>query len=87
MSQYYCPFCSSRYHFHKIRGDGVLICGHCGDTLLKKNLVNARQLFGMFAAFAFLAPLLIAIILVIKDLTKEKLPVNSESLVSLIVVK
>ena len=50
---------------------------------MKKPFVNPRQIFGLVAALAFLAPLLIMIIFVIKDFTREKLPNNSESLVLL----
>ncbi len=87
MSRYYCPFCSSRYQFCKTRSDDVLICGLCGDPLMKKSFVNSRQIFGIFAAAAFLAPLFIMIIFVIKDFTKETLPSNSESLVLLTLVR
>ena len=87
MSRYYCPFCSSRYQFHKTSSDGVLICGLCGDPLVKKPLLNSRRIIGAVAASAFLAPLLIMIIFVIKDFTKEKLPNNSESLVLLTIQK
>ena len=80
MSRYYCPFCSSRYQFHKTRIDGALICGLCEEPLIKKPLLNPRRIFGVVAASAFLAPLLIMIIFVIKNFTKEQLPSNSESL-------
>ena len=83
MSRYYCPFCSSHYQIHKTRSDGVLICGLCGDPLIKKALINSRRIIGAVAASAFLAPLLIMIIFVVKDFTKEKLPNNSESFVLL----
>ena len=83
MSRYYCPFCSSRYQFHKTRSDGVLICGLCGDPLIKKTLLNSRRFIGLVVASAFLAPLIIMLIFVIEDFTKEKLPKNSESLVLL----
>ena len=83
MSRYYCPFCSSRYQFHKTSIDGGLICGLCGDPLVKKPLLNSRRIIGVVAASAFLAPLLIMIIFVFNDLTKDKLPKNSESLVVL----
>ena len=83
MSLYYCPFCSSRYQFHESRSKGVLICGQCGDPLIKKNLLNLRRIVGIIAASAFLAPLLIMIIFVIKDFTKDNLLKNSESLVLL----
>ncbi len=83
MSRYYCPFCSSRYQFHKTSSEGVLICGLCGDPLVKKPLLNSRRIIGAVAASAFLAPLLIMIIFVIKDLSKDKHPNNSDSLVLL----
>ena len=60
-----------------------MICVQCGDPLMKKPFVNPRQIFGVVAASAFLAPLLIMIIFVIKDFTREKMPNNSESLVLL----
>ena len=87
MSRYYCPFCSSLYQFPKTRSDGVLICGLCGDPLVKKTLVNSRRIIGLVAASAFLTPILIMIIFVLKDFTKEKLPNNSELLARLTIDK
>ena len=83
MSKYYCPFCSSRYQFHKTRSDGVLICGQCGDPLMKKPLFNTRRIIGVVVSSAFLTPLLIMIIFVIKDFTKENLDNHSDNLVNL----
>ena len=87
MSRYYCPFCSSRNQYQTTRSDGVLICGLCGDPLVKKPLLNSRRIIGAVAASTFLAPLLLMIIFVIKDFSKEKLPNNSESLVLLTIDK
>ena len=87
MSRYYCPFCSSLYQFHKTRSDGVLICGLCGDPLVNKPLLNSRRIIGVIVASAFLAPLLIMAVFVIKDFTKEKLLDNSESIVLLTIDK
>ncbi len=64
-----------------------MICGLCGDPLIKKPLLNSRRIFGVLAASAFLAPLLIMIIFVINDFTKDKYPNNSESLVLLTIDK
>ena len=83
MSRYYCPFCSSRFQFHETSRDGVLICGLCGDPLVKRPLLNSRRIIGAIAAAAFLAPLVIMIIFVINDFSKEELPNNSDSLVLL----
>ncbi len=87
MSRYYCPFCSSRYQFYKTRSDGLLICGQCGDLLMKKPLINSRRIFGIIAALAFLAPLFITIVFVIKDFSREKLQNNYESVVLLSIGK
>ena len=83
MSRYYCPFCSSRYQFHKTNSDGVLICGQCGDPLLKRPLINSRRILGLIAAFAFLTPLFLMVLFLLNDLNKDNLPNNSKSLVIL----
>ena len=62
-----------------------MICGQCGDPLIKKTSLNTRRIVGVVAALAFLAPLLIMIIFVIRNFTNEKLPKNSKSLVQLII--
>ena len=87
MSRYYCPFCSSRYQFHMTRSDGVLICGHCGDPLIKKTLLNSRRIIGLIGASAFLAPLLVMIVFLINEFAKDNLLNNSESLVVLTIDK
>ena len=79
MSRYYCPFCSSRYQFHITNSEGVLICGQCGDPLIKQPSINAKQIVGLFASFAFLAPLVIMIVFAFNDFTKEKMPINFET--------
>ena len=80
MSRYYCPFCPTRYQFQKTRTDGLFICGQCGDPLIKKPLINSRQIIGLIAVTAFFAPLLVMTFIVVKDFTKETLPNNSKSL-------
>ena len=87
MSLYYCPFCAPCYQFHKTSSDGVLICGQCGDPLVKKPLLNSRRIIGAVAASAFLAPLVIMIIFVINDVSNEENPNNSDSLVLLTIDK
>jgi len=64
-----------------------LICGQCEDPLIKKPLLNSRRIIGVLAASAFLAPLLIMIIFVITDFSREKHPDNSDSLVLLTIDK
>ena len=64
-----------------------MICGQCGDPLIKKTLLNPRRIIGIIGASAFLAPLLVMIIFLINDFTKENLLKNSESLVVLTIDK
>ena len=79
MSHYYCPFCSSRYQFHKTNSDDVLVCGQCGDPLIKKPLLNSRRIIGILTSLAFFAPLLLMFTFVLKDFIKEKRIINYES--------
>ena len=67
MSRYHCPFCSSRYQIHKQRADGVLVCGQCGDPLVKVPFIRPTQIVGLVAAAAFIAPLLLMGFLFIQD--------------------
>ena len=87
MSKYYCPFCSSRYQFHDSKSKGHLICGSCGESLVKISFLNSRRIIGVIAASAFLAPLLIMLFYVIED-SIEDIPLrNSDSLALLIIEK
>jgi len=84
MSRYYCPYCSSRYQFHKTRSDGALICGLCGDPLVKKSFLNTRAIIGVVLATAFLAPLFVMIFFVVTNFKNEKPHNNTQSVVSLV---
>ncbi|AAP99750.1 MULTISPECIES: Zn ribbon-like protein [Prochlorococcus] len=67
MSKYYCPYCNPHYQFHTRRKDGALICGLCGDPLIKSKLIKSTQLFALIAAFAFVSPLIIMVLTFIND--------------------
>ena len=84
MVSYYCPFCSSRYQFQKIKNDGILVCSQCGDPLIKKKIIYFKQIFGIFSALSFLAPLFILITFTFNDFRNEQLQKNSDSLVQFI---
>ena len=81
MSRYYCPFCISSYQFYETRDDGVLICGQCGDPVIKKPLINSQKLFALFLSLAFISPLLIMVVFVLNDFTNKKTIKNTENLV------
>tara|TARA_B100000700_G_C14226562_1_gene481701 strand:- start:60 stop:347 length:288 start_codon:yes stop_codon:yes gene_type:complete len=62
MDRYQCPYCSPKYQFFKKKYDGSIICGQCGDTLIKKPLINPIRFIALIAVSAFIAPLIIIII-------------------------
>ena len=72
MAKYHCPYCSSRYQIHKQRSDGVMICGQCGDPLVKISLIKPTQIFAIIAASAFVAPLLLTAFAFIQDLNRSQ---------------
>ena len=80
MSKYYCPFCASCIQSYNTSSDGLLICGQCGDPLMKKTLIKKKQIVAFIAASAFLAPLFIMIAFVISEFTEENKLRKSESL-------
>ncbi len=76
MTHFYCPYCPPKYQYHKQRKDGVMICGQCGDPLIKIPLVKPTQVIALIAASAFIAPLIMMIIAFINDQRKQ-LPEHS----------
>ncbi len=72
MPKYHCPYCSPRYQIHKERSDGVMICGQCGDPLVKIFPIKPTQIFAFIAAFAFIAPSIMMIFTFIKELKKSQ---------------
>ena len=74
MSSYYCPYCSPKYQFQKTRSDGTLVCGLCGDPLLKTVLIKPTQCFALIVILAFISPL---IIMVITFINGQKKPTQS----------
>ena len=60
-----------------------MICGQCGDPLMRKPLINTKQIFAFIAVSAFLAPLFIMISFVLNDFNEEHKLIKSETLVRL----
>ena len=59
MPKFYCPYCSPKYPVHKQRADGIMVCGQCGDPLVKVKLIKPTQIFAFIAAAAFITPLIV----------------------------
>ena len=60
MNKYYCPYCNSKYQF-PLENNGKLLCGLCGEDLIKKPVVQIKQLIALLLVFSFSFPLIFVI--------------------------
>ena len=70
MNNYYCPYCNPKYQFHKKSTSGQLICGLCGDPLVKKPFIKINQIIAILASFSLILPLLYTFNILIKNQIK-----------------
>ncbi len=74
MIKYYCPYCNSKYQFKSISNTGKLLCGLCGEEMIKKSFINIKQIISLTVVITFVLPLIYTFILSIinkKDLKKD----------------
>ncbi len=67
MNNYYCPYCNPKYQFKKKSTSGELICGLCGDPLVKKPLIKINQIIAIIASLSLVLPLIYTFIILIKN--------------------
>ena len=67
MKNYYCPYCNPKFQFHKKSITGELICGLCGDPLVKKPFIKINQIIAIIASSSLILPLIYTFILIIKN--------------------
>ena len=67
MARYYCPYCNPKYQFQKQSSKGTLICGLCGEDLVKKPFIRLNQIIALVAVSSFLLPLIYTFIFFIKN--------------------
>ena len=67
MSVYQCPFCSQNFEMDTPIPKPLLVCPVCGEELVKKKLIKPIQVLSLFAAFAFIAPLLMMVFSFFQD--------------------
>ena len=67
MVRYYCPYCNPKYQFQKKSSTGNLICGICGEDLVKKPFISLNQIIALVAASSLLLPLVYTFIFIIKN--------------------
>ena len=67
MKNYYCPYCNPKYQFHKKSTTGELICGLCGDPLVKKTFIKINQIIAIIASLSLVLPLIYTFFFLIKN--------------------
>ena len=67
MVLYYCPYCNPKFQFQKKSSKGALICGLCGEDLVKKPFIRLNQIIALVAASSLLLPLIYTFIFLIKN--------------------
>ena len=78
MIRYYCPYCSPRYQICEKRSDGVFVCGHCGDPMLKIPFLKTTQIFALISILAFVLPAMLVFFSSLKDIERENQQNNSK---------
>ena len=74
MIKYYCPYCNSKYQFKSLSNKGKLLCGLCGEEMIKKSFINIKQIISLTIVITFVLPLIYTFVLSIinkKDLRKD----------------
>tara|TARA_Y100000589_G_scaffold328874_1_gene373956 strand:+ start:908 stop:1156 length:249 start_codon:yes stop_codon:yes gene_type:complete len=71
MNKYYCPYCNPKYQFSK-ENHGKLICGLCGEDLIKKKTIQIKQLIALLLVFAFSFPIIFIIFSSIINTIKDQ---------------
>ena len=67
MDRYYCPYCNPKYQFQKQSQRGILICGLCGEDLVKKPYIRLTQIIALVAASSLVLPLIYTFVFLIKN--------------------
>ena len=67
MEKYYCPYCNPKYQFSKEDNAGNLICGLCGEALIKRQFIKLKQIIATLIALSFILPLIYAFTFLLMD--------------------
>ena len=71
MERYYCPYCNPKYQFSR-EYYGKLVCGLCGEDLIKKPIIQFKQIIALLLVFSFSLPLFFIIFFSIKNIGKDQ---------------
>ena len=71
MNKYYCPYCNPKYQF-PLENYGKLVCGLCGEDLIKKPIIQIKQLIALLLVFSFSFPLIFIIFSSIINIKRDQ---------------
>ena len=71
MNKYYCPYCNPKYQFAK-ENYGKLVCGLCGEDLIKKPTIQMKQIVALLLVVVFSLPVILIIFSAIKNIYKQR---------------
>ena len=63
----YCPYCPTKYQFQRELNDGTLVCGLCGDPLVRRSPVKVSQLFALVVSMVFVMPIILMTLTFLED--------------------
>ena len=67
MVRFYCPYCNPKYKFQRKSPKGTLVCGLCGEDLIKKPFIRLNQIIALVAASSLLLPLIYTFVFLFKN--------------------
>ena len=71
MSKYFCPYCNSKYQFKSISNKGKILCGICGEEMIKKSFITIKQIVSLIIVATLTLPLFYT--LVISIINREQI--------------
>ena len=60
MNKYFCPYCNPKYQI-PLKNYEKLVCGLCGEDLIKKPIIQIKQLVALLLVFSWSFPLIFII--------------------------
>ena len=71
MSKYFCPYCNSKYQFKSMSNKGKILCGICGEEMIKKSFITIKQIVSLIIVATLTLPLFYT--LVISIINREQI--------------
>ena len=57
MSKYFCPYCNSKYQLKSMSNKGNILCGICGEEMIKKSFITIKQIVSLIIVATLTLPL------------------------------